>query len=376
MRRIVYVLPQQKEMRDDSKGIDNVCYIDQGNEISRKLKLDLKFEVFDLKKKYTEKDWFIFINFYDWSKKYYKFLKKNKLLKNTIYWMMEPETVISFHSQEGVNEILKFFHYVITWRMDLVDSKRVFYTIVPLIIEQRESRLGYRTAFTINEKDSDISKRTNEKLLVNISGNKYSTEKKELYSERRKIIRFFSDFYPEQFELYGPGWNIEEFSTYKGKCETKLDVYQRFKFALCLENTRIKGNISEKIFDCLIAGIVPIYAGPEDSDNFVPPNVYISYDKFESIEELSNYIINMSDDEYGTYLLNAHNFLNSTEIDKYKYINVIKSVTGIMDMCSNFEFEVKVYDTIVYMLREIRKSIRLKISRSNLGKIYRKMRNH
>lgn len=175
---------------------------------------------------------------------------------------------------------------MLTWNEDVIDNQRIFKRITPYYFEKC---LG-------NKKFSE------KKLLTNISGNKSSDNPKELYSERKRIVKFFEKNYPEQFDLYGIGWNKEEFPSYQGAPENKIEVYHNYKFALALENTKdVKGYVTEKIYDCLVAGIVPIYMGADDILLHVPGNCFIDYTQFDSLEQLADFLFSMSEEEYNRY---------------------------------------------------------------------------
>jgi hypothetical protein len=57
---------------------------------------------------------------------------------------------------------------------------------------------------------------------------------------------------------------------------------------------RMKGYITEKIFDCLYAGTIPLYLGAPDINQYIPENVFIDCSKFESWEEMWSKIKEMT----------------------------------------------------------------------------------
>ncbi len=60
----------------------------------------------------------------------------------------------------------------------------------------------------------------NKKFITMICGNKHSTDRNELYSERLNIIQYFEQNNIE-FDLYGFGWNKSDRTSYRGKVEDK-----------------------------------------------------------------------------------------------------------------------------------------------------------
>lgn len=97
----------------------------------------------------------------------------------------------------------------------------------------------------------------------------------------------------------------------------KFDVLREYNFYYCYENTTgIPGYVSEKIFDCLYYGIVPIYWGAPDVGQFVPPSCFIDGEKFSSDEDVYEYISTLPYDEYARHLAAARNFLASSDLDR------------------------------------------------------------
>ena len=109
------------------------------------------------------------------------------------------------------------------------------------------------------------------KLACLIASNKYSDDHRELYSQRRKVIRWLEANAPDSFSLYGKGWQHGErtqragvlnrmihcyfadsrpYPSYRGIALKKRALLGNFKFNFCFENvTGIDGYITEKIFD-------------------------------------------------------------------------------------------------------------------------------
>lgn len=251
----------------------------------------------DVYQNIEEIDWFLFFALdYDWL---YKVIKNGKA-GNMIYCSAEPEVVKPENSKHGYENKLKVFPYIMTWNDDLIDEIRIFKRCIPYDFGKEYGTMEF----------------AEKKLLVNISGNKHSFHKKELYSEREKVIEYFEKKCKEEVGLYGQGWDIKTHPSYKGICQSKSEVYHEYKFALCLENTYgIKGYITEKIFDCFKAGIVPIYWGATDILEYVPAQCFIDYSSFENLEDLYLYLKNMPERRYNEYLKEIDNLLN-TDIQK------------------------------------------------------------
>ncbi|MBI2775450.1 hypothetical protein HYX58_05575 [Candidatus Dependentiae bacterium] len=150
------------------------------------------------------------------------------------------------------------------------------------------------------------------KLCVQISANKYFPSPFELYTERFNVVKFFETQPTNDFDFYGMHWPNNVFRNYKGIVKTKKDILKNYKFAFCYENSKnINGYISEKIFDCFIAGCVPIFWGAENITHFIPPNCFIDRRNFSSTEDVYRFVQEISESEYNRYLANIKEFLAS-----------------------------------------------------------------
>ena len=121
--------------------------------------------------------------------------------------------------------------------------------------------------------------------------------------------------------MYGRGWS-KNLRVYKGVCISKKKVYAQFRFALCLENMcNVNGYVTEKIFDCFTAGIVPIYWGASNIEKYIPKQCFISYADFSSIGELNQFLLNMNYERYCEYIHNIKQYLQGAakSVFEYKY---------------------------------------------------------
>ena len=55
-----------------------------------------------------------------------------------------------------------------------------------------------------------------------------------------------------------------------------LEVFNRFKFIICVENSHGDGYITEKIFNCFLAKTVPIYNGCDITPHYINRNSYFN----------------------------------------------------------------------------------------------------
>jgi hypothetical protein len=152
----------------------------------------------------------------------------------------------------------------------------------------------------------------------------------DFYSTRLCALQHFSK--KDDFELFGQGWNNEIFGvsqksqdlirrSYRGAFPRgnakKHKILRNYKFALCFENTAFSGYVTEKIFDCILCGVIPVYLGAPDIDAFVPREIYIDFNFFSSFEDLENYLRTLSLEEINRYLNSASDFVASESFEKY-----------------------------------------------------------
>ncbi len=158
----------------------------------------------------------------------------------------------------------------------------------------------------------DIPDFSQKKFATMIAGNKdcYPGHPKVLYAERRKAIRFFEEHHPSDFDLYGVGWHA--YSSWKGAIPNKCDVLKQYKFSICYENMKDQtGYITEKIFDSLRAGCVPVYLGASNIQDYIPKECFIDRREFATDEEMYSFLKEISPETYSAYLKSIRCYFES-----------------------------------------------------------------
>jgi len=245
-----------------------------------------------------------------------KNLKEIKRLpkKKLILFAWEPPVVIPMNHDK---KYLNLFYKVYTFNDDLIDNKKYFKFHYPRAIPMIENLPSFEE----------------KKLLCLISADKFFPHKNELYSERKKAIQYFEEYAEDEFDLYGIGWNKNEFKSYKGSIKDKAPIMKNYKFSICYENTKnINGYVTEKIFDSFQAGCIPIYLGAENITNYIPQNCFIDKKKFKSYNELYVFLKTMPKDQYLTYLKNINAFLNSEKAELFKGKNIVEKFKEALNL--------------------------------------------
>jgi len=209
-----------------------------------------------------------------------------------ILFMWEPPTV---QPSLYTPEVQALFGKIFTWDDDLIDNQKFFKFNYPALKKRIEK----------------IPNFDQKKLCVMINTHLIDKHPKALYGEREKAARFFEDKEGE-FDLYGRFWDKKEFKNAMGKVESKAITLAKYKFCICYENMRdVKGYITEKIFDCFMAGCIPIYWGASNITDYIPADCFIDRRAFTSMEELYLFMKEMSCEEYQRYLEQSGEFLKS-----------------------------------------------------------------
>ncbi len=73
--------------------------------------------------------------------------------------------------------------------------------------------------------------------------------------------------------------------------KTKLDILRRYRFNLAYENCIDRDYVTEKWFDCLASGCVPVYLGAPNIADFAPSSdSYIDATKFADAAALAHHL--------------------------------------------------------------------------------------
>ena len=188
--------------------------------------------------------------------------------------------------------------------------------------------------------------------LINANKRFKTQEKNDLYEERLQVIRWHEANYPLDFELYGLGWDkpspafttpekikrrinrlrsqlfdYQPFPSFKGSIANKDTVLLNSKFSYCYENVKDLPNyITEKIFDSMMAGCVPVYWGANNIEKYIPKECFIDRRNFKSMEALHDFLKGVDALKYQTYQDAISYFLKSPQMqlfDADSYIDTI-----------------------------------------------------
>jgi len=144
-------------------------------------------------------------------------------------------------------------------------------------------------------------------------------------------------------DIYGGNWpegvSIQE--SRKGDWQgTKAKILQNYDFNFCFENTTYDYYCTEKIWDSIRYGCLPIYYGQGNKiyEDF-PKNSFLDYCDFENAEALFEKVNMMSIEEYRERMNRCVEVLNTVlekrkSFDHHKEViltNIVKKIYSIME---------------------------------------------
>lgn len=181
--------------------------------------------------------------------------------------------------------------------------------------------------------------------LVLINANKWPRlPVQELYSERLRALEYFAR--DGGIDLYGFGWDRLPYPigygrvtgrlvdigcavrerlmsrwrrrygsviarAYRGTAASKYATLAQYRFAICFENMVLPGWVTEKIFDCLYVGTIPVYLGAPDIDRYVPADCFIDMRRFAGYEDLEGFLSSLEKKAVEGYRERARAYLSS-----------------------------------------------------------------
>jgi len=172
----------------------------------------------------------------------------------------------------------------------------------------------------------------------------------ELYTERMRAVDYFGR--TGDIDLYGIGWDkasermghtrmpytlrlmqiaagnwwdkihpdpllVAARKVFRGELETKWETLASYDFVLCIENNYLPGWLTEKLFDNLRVGTIPIYWGATDIASLVPADCYIDMRAFAGYPELKAYLKSLDRKQIQAHREAGRAFLESPAFEPF-----------------------------------------------------------
>lgn len=144
---------------------------------------------------------------------------------------------------------------------------------------------------------------------------KLTFHQKDGFGESNALAAFISNCNPARLELLVSLSQYMPVHSYGGcmrnRTEPQLDttsrnankrkILQRYKFYLAFENSVVDDYVTEKVFDGLLGGTLPVYRGTPSIDKFMPYSLQhpavIKLSDFKDMRELSEYLNHLANNE-------------------------------------------------------------------------------
>lgn len=176
-------------------------------------------------------------------------------------------------------------------------------------------------------------------LKRQLASRRFSPIGRELYSERLRAIRYFSR--QPDFDLFGEGWerrhpavsptlHAAALRSYRGLARDKLATLTGYRYGFAFENARFSGYVSEKVFDCLRAGCIPIYYGAPDVARYVPSDAFVDFGEFSSYADLDCFLRSMPVGVARRYVEAGQAYLASPAYDQFSVAAFASEIVGIL----------------------------------------------
>lgn len=169
----------------------------------------------------------------------------------------------------------------------------------------------------------------------------------ELYSRRREMARLADAEFPGLLDVFGPGWSGERtgwfdrfhatrpFACARGPSGPKDVLLPRYRFGVAFENmVGDVGYISEKIFDTLAAGVVPIYYGDLRIAEHVDPECFIDAREFSSDRELMRFVRDCPEAEWLRRREAGQRYLASDSAKKFQSEAFSQRMVELLEMAT------------------------------------------
>ena len=251
-----------------------------------------------------------------------------------------------------VEENRKAFDAVVSYEFS-ADEGRCFYYRLPLETEPRYEGLPFgarKPAVMVNTNRVEGWLATRKLGLTGLPGmgayfsgwklppwHFLQPARGELYSWRRRCAHA-AEAVPGRLEVMGSGWNGERISWCPGLFSRRYSNYRpadpvphgtaasadkrarlgNYRFVIATENYRGNfGYISEKIFDAMLGGSVPVYLGERSITAHVPPEAFVDARRCGSVCDLWRHLESFSEEHWQRVRKAGQEYLRSARFQPF-----------------------------------------------------------
>lgn len=232
--------------------------------------------------------------------------------------------------------------YFALWGRKLSNPKymKKFMAVMSTSIEEGLNQYHFVTPRDFTLKDKYFSDEKDKLLCMMLKNKKRNLKANYLFPSLKKynknnLLEFREEYdkafcknLEKQYDSYGRGWCEKCF---KGRADDKYKTIAQYKFNFCPENSRFEGYVTEKIFDAMACGNIPIYLGAPDIKKYVPETCFIDASDFKNEKDLISYIKYFDALEYMSYRNNINDFLNSKQSNAFSSVEFAKKLIKIIE---------------------------------------------
>jgi hypothetical protein len=255
------------------------------------------------------------------------------------------------------------FDAVLTYDPHLVDNKRYFHFRLPLsepptnLPDPSYAQRREMVLINNNRLSGFFSFRNQGWAGIPFFGHAFSgwhitpgeilrQNKGEQYSHRRSVARTAELEFPGMLDLYGAGWQGDKmgwihrffpprpYSNAKGpSLGEKLDTLVKYRYVLAFENIIAdRGYVSEKMFDALYAGAVPVYLGDVRVTDLVPADCFIDARQFNGDDrKLLAFVRSLDESAWHRYREAGRRFIESPPAKLIQPAAFVQSILSAID---------------------------------------------
>ena len=247
---------------------------------------------------------------------YQRLIERDDVLL-TAFYLFEV-VVVDPEMYRATPQIAQHFRTIYSWTTE--DQLRPFVPDVPPLEP-------FRIPMPFDAVIEPHWSRTDRRGIIIVNSNKRAVlSDGELYTERLRALKHFAA--SGIIDLWGRSWDngladLEaEYGdavrrTWRGPVDDKYEAMSRYRFAVCYENMVLDGWITEKLFDCLYSGVVPIYLGAPDIGDAVDPACYVDARQFANYDEMQRYLESMSPTDYERFRTAGREYLASAKYRQF-----------------------------------------------------------
>lgn len=241
--------------------------------------------------------------------------ERKRLGKFSVLFRYEPECVLPDAYQE--------------------ETKNLYQLILSFGKPEIDTNVLHWPQYWLDEDLFDGLEYTRADRVVMVNANKLSLSKLELYTLRRNCVKAI-----KALDLYGEGWNtsfslrmkilaIEVlkkptlnllligrharhwFNTWPliTAPESKNEILRKYKYSLVIENDPTY--MSEKLYDALVSGCIPVYAGPKVTNYGIPSDLVIEV--MPTLDSVVSGIEAARKVDFSTFQIKLRRWLNEEE---------------------------------------------------------------